>query len=518
MTSLRDYSSFLRFKVFASIGGLLPPNYGVNSVMPELVPRLRLNDRLHGPSRHFYAGSRPARGSERSLRLVCALLLIGGAVIAVSAPAAWGSNFNVLSYGATGNGLTDDAPGIQKAEKAAELAGGGSVYLPAGRYLMNSTVLVGSNIEIYGDGDSTVLMRTNTLSPVPEYGADCLTIRPPVGGARAVFWNRHYNCADRNIHLHDFKADGSAITSVPDSVLLAFSGLVDSIVERITVVNAPQDAMFFRNGGENLTVKDNKILLHNTLWGNGEGINIEMHVNGQIWGPVKIANNQIVTGATNFCSAALNRSCARDSDCSGLQPATCGKGASTSAAIGITWVDGTHPPVVSITNNHIWAGNDHYGILCNGCVDSTISGNVILPAKLKGLSGRGTFTGITSHSGARATVHNLTIERNTIEGTGESEDSQAIHVAGLGIGENGLAIRENLIVHKNTSNTKAVIQVGGWDNIDISRNHLCFVPRNDIRLESSWRPVVNQTQAKNTIVPIEKQSGTPPAECSALPQ
>jgi hypothetical protein len=332
---------------------------------------------------------------------------------------------------------------------------------------------------------------------------------------RLLFTNRHYNCVDRNISLHDFKADGSAIAKVPNSVLLGFSGLVDSTVARITIVNAPQDAMFFRNGGEHLTIKDNKILLHNTLWGNGEGINIEMHVNGQVWGPVKIDNNEIVTGATNFCSAALNRSCARDSDCKDLQPATCGKGASTSAGIGITWVDGTHPPVVFITNNHIWVGNNHYGILCNGCVDSTISGNVILPAKLRNISGAGTFTGISSHSAGRGAVHNLTIEKNIIEGTGESDDGQAILVSGLGAGENGLAIRDNLIVHKNPSNPKAVIQVGGWDNVDVSRNHLCFVPSNDIRLGSAWLEA-NAIRAKNTVLPIEKQAGTPPPECSYL--
>jgi len=225
----------------------------------------------------------PVWGTGGGSRQFRASLLICAVLAPISLAPAWGSTFNVRKYGATGNGKTDDASAIQRAEQAAELAGGGSVYLPSGKYLMNSTVLVGSNIEIYGNGDSTVLMRTNTLSQVPAYGADCSTPHPPLGTHRAIFWNRHYNCADRNVHLHDFEADGSAITTVPNSVLLAFSGLVDSTVENITVVNAPQDAMFFRNGGENLTVANNRILLHNTLWGNGQGINIEMHVNGQVW-------------------------------------------------------------------------------------------------------------------------------------------------------------------------------------------------------------------------------------------
>ncbi|MDR3774412.1 MAG: glycosyl hydrolase family 28-related protein, partial [Terracidiphilus sp.] len=63
------------------------------------------------------------------------------AVIAAVPALAQGGIFNVRTFGATGNGLTDDAPAIQRAEAAAEQAGGGVVYLPAGRYLLNSAVL-----------------------------------------------------------------------------------------------------------------------------------------------------------------------------------------------------------------------------------------------------------------------------------------------------------------------------------------------------------------------------------------
>ena len=48
-----------------------------------------------------------------------------------------GAPFNVLDYGATGDGVTDDATGIQAAITAAAVAGG-AVYLPSGVYLMGS--------------------------------------------------------------------------------------------------------------------------------------------------------------------------------------------------------------------------------------------------------------------------------------------------------------------------------------------------------------------------------------------
>ena len=50
--------------------------------------------------------------------------------------------FDVRRYGAVGDGLADDAPAIQGALDAAGLNGGGVVYLPAGSYLINSTLTV----------------------------------------------------------------------------------------------------------------------------------------------------------------------------------------------------------------------------------------------------------------------------------------------------------------------------------------------------------------------------------------
>jgi polygalacturonase len=60
--------------------------------------------------------------------------------------------FNVKRYGATGNGTTDDTTAIQAAVTAASVAGG-VVYLPAGTYLVSSSISVAaSNVYIKGDG------------------------------------------------------------------------------------------------------------------------------------------------------------------------------------------------------------------------------------------------------------------------------------------------------------------------------------------------------------------------------
>lgn len=454
-------------------------------------------------------GSRPGTRESRSrqrLRKAVATFVLGFGATALPAVAQSGV-FNVMGFGAKGDGIADDAPAIQNAELAAEASGGGAVYLPAGAYFMNSTVVVGSHIEIYGDGTASVLIRSNTTSMVALYGSDCTTNKPPRGPFRMVFINRHYNCEDDGIHLHNFEIDGSRVNEVPNSGMITFSGLVNSTVDHLTLKNSPQDAIFFRNGGQNLSVHDNTILLHNLYWGNGSGINIEMHPNGQIWGPVTIANNTIETAGPNFCTAALNQACRTDADCAGLQPATCGKGGSTSSAIGVTWVGGP-APVVLISGNHISVGNHHYGIICNGCTDSEIQNNVITSAQGATVA-TGAFTGISSYATPGGEPHHIRIEKNMIEGMGSSADGQAIVVVGHGAMDTGIAVRGNVVTSENSA--RPAIEVDGWRDVTISGNVLCSVPNQRIAWGLQNLPVVNATSTGNTTTPAGSGSCATPS-------
>jgi hypothetical protein len=73
---------------------------------------------------------------------------------------------NVKTYGAKGDGVTDDTAAIQAAINAVQAAGGGVVYLPAGTYIVNNSAatalsITGSGVYLTGDGPGQTIIQTN---------------------------------------------------------------------------------------------------------------------------------------------------------------------------------------------------------------------------------------------------------------------------------------------------------------------------------------------------------------------
>ena len=89
-----------------------------------------------------------------------ALALVSGPLIAATA------DYNVRDFGAKGDGVALDTAAINAAIEAAAAAGGGTVRLPAGKYLSFS-VRLKSNIALYLDAGCTLLAAT----PTKDFGA-----------------------------------------------------------------------------------------------------------------------------------------------------------------------------------------------------------------------------------------------------------------------------------------------------------------------------------------------------------
>jgi|GEM_PF-297476 len=75
---------------------------------------------------------RAQKAQKTLLRLLCLLWLV---------PILSAATFNVLDFGAAGDGVTKDTRAFQKAIDTCAVAGGGNVVVPAGRYLIGSIQL-----------------------------------------------------------------------------------------------------------------------------------------------------------------------------------------------------------------------------------------------------------------------------------------------------------------------------------------------------------------------------------------
>lgn len=106
-----------------------------------------------------------------------------------------GAVYNVLDYGATGDGVTNDRAACQAAITAAIAAGGGAVYFPAGTYLLtgvasldtslNGLLIPDTNgvfdtdkgIMLFGDGIDSILKANSQNMVVVRNSRRCTTIQ-----------------------------------------------------------------------------------------------------------------------------------------------------------------------------------------------------------------------------------------------------------------------------------------------------------------------------------------------------
>ncbi|HEY0778556.1 MAG TPA: glycosyl hydrolase family 28 protein [Gemmatirosa sp.] len=71
------------------------------------------------------------------------------------------TTFDVLRYGAKGDGATNDAAAIQRAVDACAVAGGGEVTLPAGRVYLSGTVMLRSHVTLRVEPGATLKASGN---------------------------------------------------------------------------------------------------------------------------------------------------------------------------------------------------------------------------------------------------------------------------------------------------------------------------------------------------------------------
>ena len=101
--------------------------------------------------------------------------------------------FNVVDYGAVGNGSTDDTTAIRAAIAAAKAAKGGQCYFPPGVYKITDTLTIDSPVGFVGAGNNTYSVTNggtynNVTSLIAYYGAPSKPMVNYTGRIEGVLW------------------------------------------------------------------------------------------------------------------------------------------------------------------------------------------------------------------------------------------------------------------------------------------------------------------------------------------
>jgi len=130
---------------------------------------------------------------------------------------------SVTAFGAVGDGTTDDTAAI-----AAAVLGGGKIYFPPGTYIMTSAVIVPSNTDIYGAGETSII-KTAALtydttighamfaatgkSKISFFGLrfDASAMSSFSDGMRCLYFS---GCSEYSVRNCSFKTPGAAVASI----------------------------------------------------------------------------------------------------------------------------------------------------------------------------------------------------------------------------------------------------------------------------------------------------------------
>ena len=77
--------------------------------------------------------------------------------------------YNILDFGAIGDGVANDAPAFQTAIDAIDALGGGSLYIPNGTYLFTSSLYLG-NVNFVGESMGSTIINVLSTTSFTELG------------------------------------------------------------------------------------------------------------------------------------------------------------------------------------------------------------------------------------------------------------------------------------------------------------------------------------------------------------
>jgi hypothetical protein len=153
-------------------------------------------------------------------------------------------NFNIISYGAVGDGVTTNTTAIQNAISAASAAGGGTVEIPAGTFLSGPlTLLSDINLQL----DSGAILR---MLPYQVYPGTSPLITV---SSQTNLEITGTGIIDGQAQLTGWWTNGLSTSQRP--VLIAFNKCNLVLVQNITLENPPSMHITFKSSDGDITIQ-----------------------------------------------------------------------------------------------------------------------------------------------------------------------------------------------------------------------------------------------------------------------
>ena len=142
-------------------------------------------------------------------------------------------SLNVRDCGAVGDGVVDDTTALQAASDVIGTAGGGTLYIPKGNYLLSSTVMLPSNLHVVGDGNgSRVFTTTDNINLFSATNKSDIVIEKlqlnghntssAITNGNGLYFDSCRKVTIRDCSLHHFGTVGGNVGGTGDSSAILF--------------------------------------------------------------------------------------------------------------------------------------------------------------------------------------------------------------------------------------------------------------------------------------------------------
>ena len=415
----------------------------------------------------------------------------GGPYIPISASTS-SIYFNVMSYGAVGNGIVDDTAAIQATVAAAAAAGGGVVWFPAGTYKVTSTIVLSSGVTLLGpSGDVSVIASSiATTDPVikgdtvTDVSIEDLSIThvPALAGSVVI---RLLNSTDVNV--------GSVTLSGTYAIGVHLSNCIGAIIEKCDISGAVtgggyQGGILFTGAPAKAIVDSRTEIRYNYLHDNTVFYDIDTDYFTNNCG-LSIHHNRCASTGVELNIGLFNgvESSVCNNECSGA--VTDGTHTAGGYGIGCYIVVGIGNVARDLTVNDNHVHNvEGSGIYLHGQVGVTAVGNLVhhccsveLPTSLQVAAiacdtGPATISANTIHDSGQAGIsiacNDVTVSCNAISTTGTGNISLGL---GCGIILRG-SVMHNVSVTgnslKNTGGGIGCLATGNVYNLSVLGNEV----------------------------------------------